>query len=30
MRNRGADHARWLQGMRQLQAQLGSLERPPG
>jgi NAD(P)-dependent dehydrogenase (short-subunit alcohol dehydrogenase family) len=30
MRNRGSDHARWLQGMRQLQAQLGSLERPPG
>ena len=30
MRNRGADHARWLDGMRQLQAQLGSLERPAG
>ncbi len=30
MRNRGSDHPRWLQGMRQLQAQLGSLERPPG
>ncbi len=30
MRNRGSDHARWLDGMRQLQAQLGSLERPPG
>jgi NAD(P)-dependent dehydrogenase (short-subunit alcohol dehydrogenase family) len=30
MRNRGTDHARWLQGMRQLQAQLGGLERPPG
>jgi short-subunit dehydrogenase len=30
MRNRGADHARWLGGMRRLQAQLGSLERPPG
>jgi NAD(P)-dependent dehydrogenase (short-subunit alcohol dehydrogenase family) len=30
MRNRGTDHARWLQGMRQLQAQFGSLERPPG
>jgi NAD(P)-dependent dehydrogenase (short-subunit alcohol dehydrogenase family) len=28
MRNRGADHARWLAGMRQLQAQLGGLERP--
>ena len=30
MRNRGSDHARWLQGMRQLQAQLGSLERARG
>jgi NAD(P)-dependent dehydrogenase (short-subunit alcohol dehydrogenase family) len=28
MRNRGADHDRWLTGMRQLQAQLGGLERP--
>jgi NAD(P)-dependent dehydrogenase (short-subunit alcohol dehydrogenase family) len=28
IRNRGADHERWLQGMRQLQAQLGGLERP--
>jgi NAD(P)-dependent dehydrogenase (short-subunit alcohol dehydrogenase family) len=28
MRNRGADHARWLAGMRRLQAQLGGLERP--
>jgi NAD(P)-dependent dehydrogenase (short-subunit alcohol dehydrogenase family) len=28
MRNRGADHGRWLAGMRQLQAQLGGLERP--
>ena len=28
MRNRGADHDRWLDGMRQLQAQLGGLERP--
>ena len=28
MRNRGADHDRWLGGMRQLQAQLGGLERP--
>jgi short-subunit dehydrogenase len=27
MRNRGADHERWLQGMRRLQAQLGSLNR---
>jgi NAD(P)-dependent dehydrogenase (short-subunit alcohol dehydrogenase family) len=27
MRNRGADHERWLQGMRQLQAQLGGFER---
>jgi NAD(P)-dependent dehydrogenase (short-subunit alcohol dehydrogenase family) len=27
MRNRGADHDRWLSGMRQLQAQLGGLER---
>jgi NAD(P)-dependent dehydrogenase (short-subunit alcohol dehydrogenase family) len=30
MRNRGADHQRWLDGMRRLQAQLGSLERPQG
>ena len=29
MRNRGTDHARWLGGMRQLQAQLGGLERQP-
>jgi len=29
MRNRGSDHPRWLAGMRQLQAQLGGLERPP-
>ena len=29
MRNRGTDHARWLAGMRQLQAQFGSLERAP-
>jgi NAD(P)-dependent dehydrogenase (short-subunit alcohol dehydrogenase family) len=28
MRNRGTDHDRWLTGMRQLQAQLGGLERP--
>ena len=28
MRNRGSDHPRWLAGMRQLQAQLGGLERP--
>jgi NAD(P)-dependent dehydrogenase (short-subunit alcohol dehydrogenase family) len=28
MRNRGADHGRWLDGMRRLQAQLGGLERP--
>lgn len=28
MRNRGSDHDRWLEGMRQLQAQLGGLERP--
>jgi hypothetical protein len=27
MRNRGSDHERWLDGMRQLQAQLGSLNR---
>jgi NAD(P)-dependent dehydrogenase (short-subunit alcohol dehydrogenase family) len=27
MRNRGADHERWLSGMRRLQAQLGGLER---
>jgi NAD(P)-dependent dehydrogenase (short-subunit alcohol dehydrogenase family) len=27
MRNRGADHDRWLEGMRRLQAQLGGLER---
>src|SRR3954447_7051200 len=27
MRNRGADHERWLAGMRQLQVQLGGLER---
>ena len=27
MRNRGADHERWLSGMRHLQAQLGGLER---
>ena len=27
MRNRGTDHERWLGGMRQLQAQLGGLER---
>jgi NAD(P)-dependent dehydrogenase (short-subunit alcohol dehydrogenase family) len=27
MRNRGTDHERWLSGMRQLQAQLGGLER---
>ncbi len=27
MRNRGSDHERWLNGMRQLQAQLGSLNR---
>ena len=29
MRNRGNDHARWLAGMRQLQAQLGGLGRAP-
>src|SRR5215208_5779311 len=29
MRNRGSDHPRWLAGMRQLQAHLGGLERPP-
>ena len=29
MRNRGEDHARWLAGMRQLQAMLGGLERSP-
>src|SRR5829696_4906916 len=29
MRNRGSDHPRWLGGMRQLQAMLGGLERPP-
>ena len=29
MRNRGEDHARWLGGMRQLQAMLGGLERSP-
>jgi hypothetical protein len=29
MRNRGEDHARWLVGMRQLQATLGGLERSP-
>jgi len=29
MRNRGADHARWLAGMRQLQAQVGGLGRAP-
>ena len=29
MRNRGEDHARWLGGMRQLQAALGGLERRP-
>ena len=29
MRNRGSDHERWLGGMRQLQAALGGLERPP-
>ncbi len=29
MRNRGTDHARWLAGMRRLQAQFGSLERAP-
>ncbi len=29
MRNRGTDHQRWLDGMRQLQAHLGGLERPP-
>jgi len=29
MRNRGADHERWLAGMRQLQAQLGGLGRAP-
>ena len=27
MRNRGADHARWMSGMRQLHAQLGGLEK---
>ena len=27
MRNRGSDHERWLSGMRQLQAQLGGLNR---
>src|SRR4051812_31092763 len=27
MRNRGADHERWLSGMRELHAQLGGLER---
>jgi NAD(P)-dependent dehydrogenase (short-subunit alcohol dehydrogenase family) len=29
MRNRGTEHERWLAGMRQLQAALGGLERPP-
>ncbi len=29
MRNRGADHERWLAGMRRLQAQLGGLGRDP-
>jgi NAD(P)-dependent dehydrogenase (short-subunit alcohol dehydrogenase family) len=29
MRNRGSDHARWLAGMRRLQAHLGGLERTP-
>ena len=29
MRNRGSDHARWLAGMRKLQARLGGLGRAP-
>jgi NAD(P)-dependent dehydrogenase (short-subunit alcohol dehydrogenase family) len=29
MRNRGSDHARWLAGMRKLQARLGGLGRTP-
>jgi NAD(P)-dependent dehydrogenase (short-subunit alcohol dehydrogenase family) len=29
MATRGGEHARWLAGMRKLQAQLGGLERPP-
>jgi NAD(P)-dependent dehydrogenase (short-subunit alcohol dehydrogenase family) len=29
MATRGAEHDRWLNGMRRLQAQLGGLERPP-
>jgi NAD(P)-dependent dehydrogenase (short-subunit alcohol dehydrogenase family) len=30
MAHRGADHERWLRGMRKLQAQLGGLAREPG